>query len=730
MRNMKKTHLLTVFIFLVIIISQPFITTLFIDDLFWISLIALLGILINLYPIFYLYKQIVRVYRLKLNENNKSSIKAKSELNELYDLTKDDFIYYKHSIGKPFEKISHSVSNILKISPDDFSKNYKRYKAGYLYDGVFERMKKYQAEGMRVPQYEIELRNQKNNFVKFDVVEKPIYNEHQELVGIWGALRHLNSDKLELDLKTDINDDKLNLLLNNVNDGIILIKGDRFVDCNTRTLEIFDASLDQIIMYSPFSNKYSPEVQPSGRNSQEDALRRMALAYEGEPQEFEWVHLRQTGEPFNVKIKLIRYDYQEEVYLLAIIKDITFKYELDNRVQKKSKLIDLLFRNSSIAMLRFNLEKEIEDYNLAFSNLFDTGKEILNKNVQYILHNDDLDQEIDNFTTSNGNPIRTHLFNSKTGENIEVIIKIISFDENELNKGGLILIEEVSELKKIKINLEIQENNFNEIIEKSNDVLYKFDLRANKYVYVSKSVKDIFEYTSEEFKAMSELELKSVLHPKEYSRANVIIAKLFDGKLTREDQQLEYRIINKSGIVKWVRDSYSIVLDENGNLESIIGVINDLTLQKNNEIFIDQKDRLLQSVAENIPQGITIIIEDKIEYVNTNLLEMTAYSKEELNDKEALFVFAPEEEKKRLRDDYIKAVTEGTEGNELSFWFKKKTGEYIYIRNKYYIDSKNIQNRYILSCDITQQRINDYKENPSLSLKKELETYVKNFKTE
>lgn len=724
---MKTIHILGLLIVLIIIASQPLLTSLFIQNPDVINFISILAYLLIAYPVFLAYKQIIKKLKSRIDQVSLNNIKLRSEVDRLYELTKDDFIYYKHNVNEPFSKISNSVNDILQILPEDFKKHYKMYKAEPLFSDVFERVKKYEQQGIRVPQYEVELKSKKGIPVKFEVLETPVFNDNKELISVWGTLHHIHSQNMDLNLSDCSDNDKFKLLYDNINDGVLLIKGDRFIDCNTKALKIFNSSLDQIIMYSPFSNKYSPVTQPSGKNSKEDALKRMNLAYEGKLQKFEWVHLKQSGEPFNAEVKLVRHEYANEVYLLAIVKDVTLKYTLNNHIHEKVQMIKLLFTHSPIAMVEFNLEYEVRSFNNAFLELFTLKKEIVNKELKQILKSDSLDELYEVFKGEKEKSKKIQFQKSDLGETFEANVKFIPINENKIRKGGMLLIEEINELKKLKNHLNIQQNNFEEIIEKSKDVLYKYDIKNKKYIYVSKSVEKIFEYTSEEFKAMSDVELKSMLHPKELNRANLIIAKFFDEKETPKKQQLEYRIINKLGVVKWIRDSYTIVMDENNEPAAILGIIGDLTKRKLDEERIRQKEGLLEVVTENIDQGMAVIIENKIELINSKLIDITGYSEEELNQAECLFVFAQEDIKEKSKNEYIKIISGASKEKNLSYWLKTKSGENIFIENEYYLDPKNPQNRYVLTKDITHKKLNEYKKNPSKELKKELETYLKEF---
>lgn len=129
--------------------------------------------------------------------------------------------------------------------------------------------------------------------------------------------RHL----LEANQKLKESELKYRTLFNCAGEAIFLMRADRFVDCNAQTLAMFGCEREQIIGESPY--KFSPPLQPGGRPSKEKAMEKINQALTEGPQSFEWEHCRENGVSFPAEVKLNRLELGGEVYLQAIVRDIT-----------------------------------------------------------------------------------------------------------------------------------------------------------------------------------------------------------------------------------------------------------------------------------------------------------------------------------------------------------------------------------------------------------------------
>ena len=116
---------------------------------------------------------------------------------------------------------------------------------------------------------------------------------------------------------------KFRLLFERSVEGLLLLDGDRFTDCNQAVLDMLRCTPSEFRKLHPW--ELSPPLQPDGRESREKALEMMATAHAKGVHRFEWMHRRSTGEDFPVEVTLIPIPLGGKDILFTSWRDITYR---------------------------------------------------------------------------------------------------------------------------------------------------------------------------------------------------------------------------------------------------------------------------------------------------------------------------------------------------------------------------------------------------------------------
>ena len=119
-------------------------------------------------------------------------------------------------------------------------------------------------------------------------------------------------------------------IIENSADGMFLMT-DVFQECNQSVCTLFNCNMNDIIGQPPA--KFSPEVQPDGRNSFISAKEKIDAAFSGIPQRFYWQHKRKDNTLFDADVSLNAVTINGKNFIHAIVRDISETVKLE-KVQK------------------------------------------------------------------------------------------------------------------------------------------------------------------------------------------------------------------------------------------------------------------------------------------------------------------------------------------------------------------------------------------------------------
>ncbi len=251
-------------------------------------------------------------------------------------------------------------------------------------------------------------------------------------------------------------EEKFRILFESANDAIFLMQEDQFIECNAKTLEMFDCSREQILGKPPY--QFSTASQPDGRSSQEKALEKINACLQGDPQFFEWQHIRYDGTAFDTEVSLNRVDIGSEVFIQAIVRDITSRKQAEDALRESQEFSSTLMNSAPYPIVVKDPNSVLTYVNPAFESLTGfTSSEVIGKKPPYPWWSEDSLQKI-----SKDFHIIFHedlhqveeLFQKKNGERFWVVITTARvFQENGTVKLYLSNWVDITERKKMEERL-------------------------------------------------------------------------------------------------------------------------------------------------------------------------------------------------------------------------------------------------------------------------------------
>ncbi|MBL7857468.1 MAG: PAS domain-containing sensor histidine kinase [Cyclobacteriaceae bacterium] len=182
----------------------------------------------------------------------------------------------------------------------------------------------------------------------------------------------------------------LRTLFNTASDAIFTMDNRTFIDCNPATLHIFQCTHDQIIGQTPY--RFSPLRQPDGRLSEEAAMEKINAVLAGQPQFFEWCHIRYDGTPFDAEVSLNRLDLEGgEVQIQAIVRDVSER----KKAEAENKRLAMVVNTTTNMVVITDGQGIIEWVNPAFTRVTGyTLEEVVGYRPGEILSGSETDPEI------------------------------------------------------------------------------------------------------------------------------------------------------------------------------------------------------------------------------------------------------------------------------------------------------------------------------------------------
>ncbi|HAF30119.1 MAG TPA: hypothetical protein DCG75_13845 [Bacteroidales bacterium] len=255
--------------------------------------------------------------------------------------------------------------------------------------------------GVYINDIEQEIASMKKNLVLVSIV----ITVFVLLLFIYILNRGLKKEKHLRELET-----KYKKLFEEANDGILILKNNKIINCNNKVLELFKCKKLDII--DKTIADFSPDYQDDGEKSVDKLEKIINECMKGIPQFFEWDHITKNGELFITEISLSNIEIENEIYINSFIRDITQRKKVEKKLieaVEKAENADKL-KSAFLANMSHEIRTPMNGI-LGFSQLL--KKENLPKNQK------------DEFV---------NIINSKGNQLLQIINDIIDISKIESNQ--------------------------------------------------------------------------------------------------------------------------------------------------------------------------------------------------------------------------------------------------------------------------------------------------------
>lgn len=443
----------------------------------------------------------------------------------------------------------------------------------------------------------------------------------------------------EADQAKQENENKFRHLFESAGDSIFLLDNDVFIDCNPKALEMFGCTREQIIGQSP--SRFSPEIQPDGNSSKEQALANNRAVLKGQPQYFEWRHCRYDGTLFDASISLTSFLGRGKPNILAICRDIAENKHALEALHESEEKYRTLIENASEAII------VIQDFKAVFLNPVIAGmtdysnEEISSMPFVDFIHPDDREMVLDNHIR------RLNGENVPSRYSFRLLNKNDGFRWVDLN---VVRINWEGKPATLNFMIDITERKLSEEKAKESHALLRIAGEKAKLGGWSVNLEENRVIWSDEVAVIHEMPVGysplveqgiSFYAPQWQPRITKVFTDCAQKGIPYDE---ETEIITARGKRIWVRTIGEAVKDDRSKIIKVHGAFQDITDRKQIELELRASESNYRNSFNDSPLGVRIsTIEGETIYANRAILDIYGYNSiEELKKKTIKERYTPE----------------------------------------------------------------------------------------
>ncbi len=175
----------------------------------------------------------------------------------------------------------------------------------------------------------------------------------------------------------------------------------------------------------------------------------------------------------------------------------------------------------------------------------------------------------------------------------------VTQDITKEKQAELKIQEKVTELQIAQQEIQSIQVKLSTTLEKTGIGLWEIDLITNQ-PYLNKQARILFGIS--EYEEINSGSISKRIHPNDIARVNELLADLVTQRVLQ--YQAIYRTVPIDGKIRYHESKATLIKDEKGNPISILGVTQDITIQKEHENIIEEQNQDLAKSEQELRKGI------------------------------------------------------------------------------------------------------------------------------
>jgi PAS domain S-box-containing protein len=142
-----------------------------------------------------------------------------------------------------------------------------------------------------------------------------------------------------------------------------------------------------------------------------------------------------------------------------------------------------------------------------------------------------------------------------------------------------------------------------QVTDASPDMIYVYDLRAQRNVFTSREIGSVLGYTRAEIQSLGADLLRVVLSPEDFARLPELQAASI-AAADNEVVEFAYRARHKNGGERWLLSREVVFArDGEGRATQLLGIARDITGRQEAQIELERREALLRTINDTLPNG-------------------------------------------------------------------------------------------------------------------------------